>query len=210
MIHSGSVPHSSAFRPGMANTRYARDSCKHDDVGRLFRCFAHEIYAPKRTTSKETERQENYRICSEQSDSPTPVPRRPGADYQPHNSGLAPEPQVLSTFTLRACSEARAVDTSHARPTRSPASKHSGKIIVKREISTTSPPLLPPNGTPPAAQGLADAVEHRHGKQRVPLLQGGVGHSVCVNDIDADELEGAIAEAWALHEGQDVDTTLSA
>lgn len=48
-------------------------------------------------------------------------------------------------------------------------------------------------------QGLADAVEHRHGKQRVPLLSGGVGSSVCVNDINADELKGAIAEAWSMH-----------
>ncbi|CAM9767483.1 unnamed protein product [Pylaiella littoralis] len=48
-------------------------------------------------------------------------------------------------------------------------------------------------------KGLSDAVEHRHGKQRVPLLKGGVGSSVCVNDIDAEELKGAIEEAWALH-----------
>lgn len=48
-------------------------------------------------------------------------------------------------------------------------------------------------------QGLADAVEHRHGKQRVPLIKGGVGSAVCVNDIGADELKGAIAEAWAMH-----------
>lgn len=55
-------------------------------------------------------------------------------------------------------------------------------------------------------QGLSDAVEHRHGKQRVPLLKGGVGSSVCVNDIDAEELKGAIEEAWALHN----DNTISA
>lgn len=54
-------------------------------------------------------------------------------------------------------------------------------------------------------QGLADAVEHRHGKQRVPLLKDGIGHSVCVNDIDAEELTGAIAEAWALHAADDSD-----
>lgn len=54
-------------------------------------------------------------------------------------------------------------------------------------------------------QGLADAVEHRHGKQRVPLLKDGIGHSVCVNDIDANELTGAIAEAWALHDDSDSD-----
>lgn len=55
-------------------------------------------------------------------------------------------------------------------------------------------------------QGLADAVEHRHGKQRVPLLSGGVGSSVCVNDINADELKGAIADVWAMH---DDDTKLA-
>ncbi|CAM9129103.1 unnamed protein product, partial [Ectocarpus sp. 4 AP-2014] len=51
----------------------------------------------------------------------------------------------------------------------------------------------------PMVKGLVDAVEHRHGKQRVPLLKGGIGSSVCVNDINPDELKGAIAEAWALH-----------
>ncbi|CAM9851855.1 unnamed protein product [Ectocarpus sp. 6 AP-2014] len=51
----------------------------------------------------------------------------------------------------------------------------------------------------PMVKGLADAVEHRHGKQRVPLLKGCIGSSVCVNDINPDELKGAIAEAWALH-----------
>lgn len=50
-------------------------------------------------------------------------------------------------------------------------------------------------------QALRDAVEHRHGKQRVPLVSGEIGHSVCVNDIDAHELEGAIAEMWSMHTG---------
>ena len=48
-------------------------------------------------------------------------------------------------------------------------------------------------------QGLADAVEHRHGKQRVPFVSGGIGSSVCVNDITAEELKGAIDELWAMH-----------
>lgn len=51
-------------------------------------------------------------------------------------------------------------------------------------------------------QGLSDAVEHRHGKQRVPLVKGGIGSAVCVNDIDAEELKGAIAEVWALHDDE--------
>lgn len=45
-----------------------------------------------------------------------------------------------------------------------------------------------------------DAVEHRHGKQRVPLVSGGVGTSVCVNDISSEELKAAIDEAWTLHD----------
>lgn len=49
-------------------------------------------------------------------------------------------------------------------------------------------------------QALLDAVEHRHGKQRVPLVSGGVGTSVCVNDINSEELKGAIEEVWALHD----------
>lgn len=49
------------------------------------------------------------------------------------------------------------------------------------------------------SQGLADAVEHRHGKQRVPFVSGGIGSSVCVNDITAEELKGAIDELWAMH-----------
>lgn len=52
-------------------------------------------------------------------------------------------------------------------------------------------------------------MEHRHGKQRVPLVQGGIGSSVCVNDINAEELEGAIAEAWAMH-GDDANAKTSA
>lgn len=48
-------------------------------------------------------------------------------------------------------------------------------------------------------QALLDAVEHRHGKQRVPLVSGSVGNSVCVNDINSDELKDAIEEVWAMH-----------
>lgn len=48
-------------------------------------------------------------------------------------------------------------------------------------------------------QALRDAVEHRHGKQRVPLVSGEIGNSICVNDIGTEELKDAIKEAWTLH-----------
>lgn len=69
----------------------------------------------------------------------------------------------------------------------------SASTLLKNNLGTLSRLLME------TRQGLADAVEHRHGKQRVPLLSGGVGSSVCVNDINADELKGAIAEAWSMH-----------
>jgi len=47
-------------------------------------------------------------------------------------------------------------------------------------------------------QGLADAVEHRHGAQRIPLING-IGSSVCVNDITKEELEQACSELQAMH-----------
>ena len=47
-------------------------------------------------------------------------------------------------------------------------------------------------------KGLADAVEHRNGAQRIPLLTG-IGSSVCVNDITPEELHEACIEMWALH-----------
>lgn len=48
-------------------------------------------------------------------------------------------------------------------------------------------------------KGLLDAVEHRHGKQRIPLITG-VGSSQCVNDITMKELEQACAELWEIHQ----------
>jgi len=36
-------------------------------------------------------------------------------------------------------------------------------------------------------QGLNDAVEHRHGKQRIPLITG-IGSAICVNDITPAEV----------------------
>jgi 3-dehydroquinate synthase len=48
------------------------------------------------------------------------------------------------------------------------------------------------------SQGLLDAVEHRNGAQRIPLLTG-IGSSICVNDIEIEELKQACAELWTLH-----------
>ncbi|KAG5180242.1 hypothetical protein JKP88DRAFT_166645 [Tribonema minus] len=60
-------------------------------------------------------------------------------------------------------------------------------------------PTLHPAVTPAAlAQGLADAVQHRNGAQRIPLLTG-IGAAVCVNDITPAELEVACAQLWAMH-----------
>lgn len=42
-----------------------------------------------------------------------------------------------------------------------------------------------------AWQSCKDAVEHRHGEQRIPLIVG-IGESICVNDISEDELARAI------------------
>jgi hypothetical protein len=52
---------------------------------------------------------------------------------------------------------------------------------------------------PPRAQGLADAVEHRNGAQRVPLLTGGIGSAACVSDLTAEEVTAACEELWAMH-----------
>jgi 3-dehydroquinate synthetase len=42
-----------------------------------------------------------------------------------------------------------------------------------------------------AWQSCKDAVEHRHGEQRIPLLTD-IGESICVSDITPDELERAL------------------
>lgn len=42
-----------------------------------------------------------------------------------------------------------------------------------------------------AWQSCADAVEHRHGEQRIPLITG-LGESICVSDITREELDRAI------------------
>lgn len=42
-----------------------------------------------------------------------------------------------------------------------------------------------------AWQSCKDAIEHRHGEQRIPLVTE-IGESICVNDITEDELEHAL------------------
>lgn len=47
-------------------------------------------------------------------------------------------------------------------------------------------------------KACSDAVEHRHGAQRIPLLTG-IGSSRCVSDITREELEGARVAFKAMH-----------
>jgi 3-dehydroquinate synthetase len=42
-----------------------------------------------------------------------------------------------------------------------------------------------------AWQSCKDAVEHRHGEQRIPLITD-IGESMCVSDITTEELERAL------------------
>lgn len=42
-----------------------------------------------------------------------------------------------------------------------------------------------------AWQSCEDAIEHRHGQQRIPLITG-IGESICVSDITKDELDRAL------------------
>ena len=42
-----------------------------------------------------------------------------------------------------------------------------------------------------AWQSCEDAVEHRNGEQRIPLITG-IGESICVSDITRDELRHAL------------------
>jgi 3-dehydroquinate synthetase len=42
-----------------------------------------------------------------------------------------------------------------------------------------------------AWQSCKDAVEHRHGEQRIPLITG-IGESICVSDITPEEIERAL------------------
>ena len=47
--------------------------------------------------------------------------------------------------------------------------------------------------------GLVDAVEHRGGRQRLPLVTA-IGEAVVVNDVTLEELGEALAELRALHQ----------
>ena len=56
--------------------------------------------------------------------------------------------------------------------------------------------LLLPTNSPDLTSELAwqsckDAVEHRHGAQRIPLIID-IGESICVSDITQDEIEKAL------------------
>lgn len=42
-----------------------------------------------------------------------------------------------------------------------------------------------------AWQSCKDAIEHRHGEQRIPLLTE-IGESICVSDITREELDRAL------------------
>ena len=42
-----------------------------------------------------------------------------------------------------------------------------------------------------AWQSCKDAIEHRHGQQRIPLITD-IGESICVSDITKDELARAV------------------
>jgi len=42
-----------------------------------------------------------------------------------------------------------------------------------------------------AWQSCKDAIEHRHGEQRIPLVTG-IGESICVSDVTQDELDRAL------------------
>jgi len=61
------------------------------------------------------------------------------------------------------------------------------KCMKSLSLPTDSPDLTPDL----AWQSCKDAVEHRHGEQRIPLITE-IGESICVSDITAEELERAI------------------
>jgi len=67
--------------------------------------------------------------------------------------------------------------------------------IVNRVFACMQALSLPTNSvdlqSELAWQSCKDAVEHRHGQQRIPLITG-LGESICVSDITRDELDRAI------------------
>mmetsp|Transcript_12299 Transcript_12299/g.25121 ORF Transcript_12299/g.25121 Transcript_12299/m.25121 type:complete len:419 (-) Transcript_12299:1521-2777(-) len=48
-------------------------------------------------------------------------------------------------------------------------------------------------------RGVEDAIEHRHGQQRIPLVRG-IGHSVIVNDITREEIVQAVGDLESIHQ----------
>ena len=67
--------------------------------------------------------------------------------------------------------------------------------IVRRVFAVMKSVSLPTNSldltSELAWQSCKDAVEHRHGEQRIPLITG-IGESICVNDITPEEIERAL------------------
>lgn len=59
-------------------------------------------------------------------------------------------------------------------------------------MQTLSLPTTSSHFTPQLAwQSCKDAVEHRHGAQRIPLITD-IGESVCVSDLTPEELDRAL------------------
>ena len=67
--------------------------------------------------------------------------------------------------------------------------------IVRRVFAVMKSVSLPTNSldltSELAWQSCKDAVEHRHGEQRIPLITD-IGESICVSDITPEEIERAL------------------
>ena len=61
------------------------------------------------------------------------------------------------------------------------------KCMKSLSLPTTSADLTPEL----AWQSCKDAVEHRHGEQRIPLITG-LGESICVSDITVEEIKRGV------------------
>lgn len=70
-----------------------------------------------------------------------------------------------------------------------------GMDTVNRIFACMKSLLLPTNSSDLelelAWQSCKDAIEHRHGEQRIPLITE-IGESICVSDITEEELERAL------------------
>lgn len=70
-----------------------------------------------------------------------------------------------------------------------------GMDTVNRIFACMKSLLLPTNSSDLelelAWQSCKDAIEHRHGEQRIPLITE-IGESICVSDITEEELERAM------------------